>query len=95
MLTKQIPSVNNYFLTVPSKELLLDQAALIRTSTPTNFRRSNSLNSDMFGRKFSSHKRSVDSLNAKQTAVMNVDEIEFEIRNQLENAKDEINSMQY
>jgi hypothetical protein len=47
---------------VPSaKELLLDDEALVHSRTPTTMKRSSSVTLDMFGRKFSNHRRSLES----------------------------------
>lgn len=94
-IKKQIPSVNNYFLTVPNTDLFdADDGA--RARTPANIKRSNSVAQDMFGRKFSNHRRSVENLQAAQghhNNNVNVAEIGNEIRSQLDQAKSEISSL--
>jgi hypothetical protein len=59
------PSVNNYFLTVPSNDIMLQNDDAVLARTPGNLRRSNSsfsMTGELFGRKFSTHRRSVENL---------------------------------
>lgn len=82
------PSVNNYFLTMPA-DLHLDDVGPMRHSTPVGIKRS--MSSDLFGRKFSNHKASMESLNQRA----HVQDIGSEIRSQLDQAKEEINILQF
>jgi len=65
---------------MPNRDFTLDDE-MMRTQTPQQIKRSSSVSQDLFGRKFSAHRRSVDGMNHQQ---VNVAEIGFEIRSQLD-----------
>ena len=91
--------MNNYFLTVPPNDIMLQNDDAVLARTPGNLRRSNSsfsMTGELFGRKFSTHRRSVENLQQSTSAKnIAVADINYEIRSQLETAKEEISSLQY
>lgn len=47
---------------MPNRDFTLDDE-MMRTQTPQHIKRSSSVTQDLFGRKFSAHRRSVDGMN--------------------------------